>query len=147
MWGKNKTFLYDFAFQIHSLIISFFFKASHTNGMNNTLLTLTQQITCPLYLLVFLGLVATIELGTILFPFFACISSPSALVGSLLGFIYVAIWYAIITKSVIVDEVSHGRVDGRGCMEDVVLITSILPNLNILEILSRWEMACRQMRY
>ncbi|XP_030833012.1 stimulated by retinoic acid gene 6 protein-like isoform X2 [Strongylocentrotus purpuratus] len=47
------------------------------------------------WLKIFLGLVATIELGTILFPFFACISSPSALVGSLLGFIYVAIWFSV----------------------------------------------------
>eukprot|EP00057_Strongylocentrotus_purpuratus_P015211 XP_011669685.1 PREDICTED: uncharacterized protein LOC100893153 [Strongylocentrotus purpuratus] len=47
------------------------------------------------WLKIFLGLVATIELGTILFPFFACISSPSALIGSLLGFIYVAIWFSV----------------------------------------------------
>ncbi|XP_041465319.1 stimulated by retinoic acid gene 6 protein-like isoform X2 [Lytechinus variegatus] len=71
------------------------------------------------WLKIFLGAVATIELGTVLFPFFACISSPSLFVGSLLGFIYVAIWFSVQLSHIITCPNIDG---GKGFPYESVII-------------------------
>ncbi|XP_063955945.1 stimulated by retinoic acid gene 6 protein-like isoform X2 [Lytechinus pictus] len=71
------------------------------------------------WLKIFLGAVATVELGTVLFPFFACISSPSLFVGSLLGFIYVAIWFSVQLSHIITCPNIDG---GKGFPYESVII-------------------------
>nr|XP_054755782.1 stimulated by retinoic acid gene 6 protein-like [Lytechinus pictus] len=71
------------------------------------------------WLKIFLGAVATVELGTVLFPFFACISSPSLFVGSLLGFVYVAIWFSVQLSHIITCPNIDG---GKGFPYESVII-------------------------
>ncbi|XP_072167569.1 stimulated by retinoic acid gene 6 protein-like [Diadema setosum] len=53
------------------------------------------------WLKILLGAIATFEVGTVLFPFFACITSPNLFIGSLLGFMYVAVWFSVLLSTMV----------------------------------------------
>nr|XP_020145187.1 stimulated by retinoic acid gene 6 protein-like [Microcebus murinus] len=70
-----------------------------------------QPLQVPQWAQAFVLLIGGIEVGLAYFPFFACLSSEFRLVGSILGFCYSLIWFAVTVLQV--SQCPHGQFLGR----------------------------------